>query len=195
MAQHFDTHRHHYYSFTSSPKYPISSSNPLWLRSPCGEIPSFNFIIQSLLHVRFYETSTCFYPLSPKQSPLTSLLRYKLGTHACQCSYRWGYVRHKFTAQSSCHVEVHSINKTTKLLLEYKLLFHDLNMHITQPIPILNDNQGAIQWSKGTTTKKIRWIYLRKNLVRENIQQKRIVVFDGRVGGQSFLNAGVHLEL
>ena len=68
-------------------------------------------------------------------------------------------------------------------------------MHITQPIPILNDNQGAIQWSKGTTTKKIRWIYLRKNLVRENIQQKRIVVFDGRVGGQSFLNAGVHLEL
>ena len=88
----------------------------------------------------------------------------------------WGCTRHKDTAQSSCQAEVHSINETTKLILEYKLLFRDLNLPLTTPVPILNDNQGAIQWSKGTTTKKMRWINLRENIVRENVADKNITV-------------------
>ena len=45
-----------------------------------------------------------------------------------------------------------------------------------QPILIKNDNQGAIHWSKGTTTKKMRWVDLRENLVRENLGNKNIDV-------------------
>ena len=88
----------------------------------------------------------------------------------------WGCARHKDTAQSSCQTEVHSINETTKLILEYRLLFRDLGLPLQEPIHIKNDNQGAVHWSKGTTTKKMRWIDLRENLVCENIQNKIIDV-------------------
>ena len=89
---------------------------------------------------------------------------------ACGCA------RHKDTAQSSCQAEVHSINETTKLILEYRLLFRDLAIPLKEPIQIKNDNQGAIQWSKGTTTTKMRWIDLRENLVRKNIHNNIINV-------------------
>ena len=88
----------------------------------------------------------------------------------------WGCARHKDTAQSSCQAEVHSINEITKRVLEYKLHFRDINLPINSPILIKNDNQGAIHWSKGTTTKKMRWVDLRENLVRENIGNKNIDV-------------------
>ena len=88
----------------------------------------------------------------------------------------WGCARHKDTAQSSCQAEVHSINEMTKLVPEYKLLFRDLNIPIDYPIQILNDNQSAIQWTKGTTTNKMRWVDLRENLVRENVENKNITV-------------------
>ncbi len=72
----------------------------------------------------------------------------------------WGCARHKDNAQSSCQAEVHSINETTHLLLEYRLLSRDLGLPVTKPITIKNNNQGAIDWSKGTTTNKMRWVDL-----------------------------------
>ncbi len=57
----------------------------------------------------------------------------------------WGCARHKDTAQtSSCQAEAHSINKTTKLTLEYRLLFRNLGLPISHPVEIKNNNQGAI---------------------------------------------------
>ena len=88
----------------------------------------------------------------------------------------WGCARHKDTAQSSCQAEVHSINETTKLILEFRLLFRNINFPLTTPSPMKNDNQGAVLWAKGTTTKKMRWVDLRENLIRENIQCKNISV-------------------
>ena len=88
----------------------------------------------------------------------------------------WGCARHKDTAQSSCQAEVHSINETTRLVLEYKLLFRDLNLPLDHTVEIKNDNQGAIQWSKGTTTKKMRWVDLRENLVRENVLNSTVKI-------------------
>ena len=88
----------------------------------------------------------------------------------------WDCARHKDTAQSSCQAEVHSINETTKLLLEYRLLSRDIGLPLTKAIAIKNDNQGTIQWSKGTTTKKMRLVDLRENLVRENIMKRTIQV-------------------
>ena len=88
----------------------------------------------------------------------------------------WGCLRHKNTAQSSCEAEVHSINEATKLVLQLNLLFCDLALPIQAPITMYNDNQGAVQWSKGTTTKKMRWIDLRENFVRENVISKTISI-------------------
>lgn len=81
----------------------------------------------------------------------------------------WGCARHKTTAQSSCEAEVHSINETKKLLKHLKFIFRDINLPINYTIPIHNDNKGAIDWSKGTTTKKMRWIDMRENFVQENV--------------------------
>ena len=87
-----------------------------------------------------------------------------------------GACRHKDTAQSSCQSEIHSINETTKLLLSIKLFFRDINIPLNTTIPIHNDNQGAVMWSKGTTTKKMKWIDLRENFVRENVLNGNIKV-------------------
>ena len=88
----------------------------------------------------------------------------------------WGCIRQNDTAQSSCQAEVHAINETTKLLLSLKLLFRDINLPIRHPITIHNDNTGAVQWSKGTTTKKMKWVDLRENLIQENVITNNIQV-------------------
>ena len=88
----------------------------------------------------------------------------------------WGCDRHKDTTQSSCQAEVHSINETTKHLLEYRLLFWDINLPITNPIVIKNHNQGAVHWSKGSTTKKMYWVDLHETLVQESIQKSTITL-------------------
>ena len=48
----------------------------------------------------------------------------------------WGCIRHKTTAQSSCEAEVHSLNKATKLVIQLKILFRDLDLPITSSVPI-----------------------------------------------------------
>ncbi len=91
-------------------------------------------------------------------------------------SIAWGCARHKDIAQSSCQAEVCSINETTQLLLEYRLLHRDMGLAIQGPIAMKNHKQGTIDWSKGTTTKKMRWVDLRENLFRENVLNKNIQV-------------------
>ena len=88
----------------------------------------------------------------------------------------WGCACHKDMVQSSCQAQVHSINETTKLILEFKLLFRDLHLPLQHTVEIKKDNKGAIQWSKGTTTKKMRWVDLWENLVRENVINQNVKV-------------------
>ena len=52
----------------------------------------------------------------------------------------WGCLRHKNTAQSSCEAEVHYINEATKLVLQLKLLFRDMNLPLQSTIPLYNNN-------------------------------------------------------
>ncbi len=87
-----------------------------------------------------------------------------------------GCACYKDTAQSSCQAEFHSINETTKLIWEYcLLLLLDLNIQLTRPVEIKNDIH-AIQWSKGTTTKKMQFVDLCKKMLRENIHNNVIQV-------------------
>ena len=59
----------------------------------------------------------------------------------------WVCLHHKHTAQNSYEAEVHSINEATKLALQLKLLFRDLNLPTKSAAPLYYDNQGAVQWS------------------------------------------------
>ena len=70
------------------------------------------------------------------------------------------------------HTRTHGHTHVTLLLLYigFQLFFCIYTRNSIQ------HNQGAIQWSKGTTTKKMRWIDLRENLVRENLHAKTINV-------------------
>ena len=88
----------------------------------------------------------------------------------------WGCIHHKTTAQSSCEADVHSIKEATKLVLHLKLLFCDLDMPIQSSIPLHNDNQGTVQWSKCMATKKMKWIDLHENFVRKNVVPKAIFI-------------------
>ncbi len=51
------------------------------------------------------------------------------------------------------------------------------------PSPLYNDNAACIQWSHNMTSKKIRHMELRKNFVREWVENKTLNVFhvSGRV--------------
>ena len=44
----------------------------------------------------------------------------------------------------------------------------------SSPTRLYNDNQGAVDWAKGTTTKRMRHINLRDCAVRNSIQLKEI---------------------
>ena len=70
-------------------------------------------------------------PLEQSIESLRSLSRWFIMNAGAPIA--WGCARHKDTAQSSCQAEVHSINQTTKLILEYKLLFRDIDLPAQQP--------------------------------------------------------------
>lgn len=81
----------------------------------------------------------------------------------------WGCIHHRNTSQSSCQTEVHSINEATKVLISLKLLFSEIHLPSDYSITIHNDNKGAVLWSKGRITKKMKWVDLQEDLAQENI--------------------------
>ena len=85
----------------------------------------------------------------------------------------WSAKRQTFTARSSCHAEIGAIDECTKTLLYIKNILQDLQLLSTftdGPIPVYNDNQSAIQWSYNMTQKATRYIQIRENAVREEVQ-------------------------
>ena len=85
----------------------------------------------------------------------------------------WMSKRQSFTARSSCHAEIGAIDECTKTLIYLRHLLEDLNLLSTftnGPIPIHNDNQSAVQWSYHMTQKATRYIQIRDNAVREEVQ-------------------------
>ncbi len=83
----------------------------------------------------------------------------------------WGAQRQSFTALSSCEAEVTATNDTVKTVLEFRILFRHLGLTLTSLVPIYNDNRGAVDWCKGTITKKTRHIDIQENFVKENINR------------------------
>ena len=83
----------------------------------------------------------------------------------------WGAQRQTLTALSSCEAEINATNETVKSILEIRILLRNLNLPLTSLVPVYNDNKGAVDWCKGTITKKTRHIDLQENHVKENINR------------------------
>ena len=85
----------------------------------------------------------------------------------------WSAKRQSYTARSSCHAEIGAIDECTNTLLYIRNLLEDLKLcHLFTDgsIPIYNDNQSVIQWSYNMTQKATRYIQIRENAVREEVQ-------------------------
>ena len=91
----------------------------------------------------------------------------------------WSAKRQTFTARSSAHAEIGAVDDCTKSLQHIRNILEDLNLfhHFAQgPITVYNDNSATVQWSHNMTTKGLRYIQIRENAVREQVQNKFIEV-------------------
>ena len=88
----------------------------------------------------------------------------------------WIAVQQEQSYHSSCEAEIHTTDKISKLLMGLGHLAgsihangHDI-LDTLEPSPDYNDNEACICWSHNVTTKQIRHMEMRENLVREWVQ-------------------------
>ena len=82
----------------------------------------------------------------------------------------WGVAREKRISGSSCEAEVKSMDEGVKAIQFLRFLMIELGiMAADHTIPLLNDNAGAIDWTKtgGPTSKKTRHMNIREFRVAE----------------------------
>ena len=97
----------------------------------------------------------------------------------------WSSKRQTFTARSSTEAEIGSVDECTKTIQYIRNILTDLGLFqlfTNGPIPIRNDNAAAVQWSHNMSTKGLRYIQIRENAVREQVQTGLITVehIDGK---------------
>jgi hypothetical protein len=98
----------------------------------------------------------------------------------------WMSRRQSVTAGSSAEAEIYATNECVKFLLELSQLFEFLDVkEIFMPgsTTIYNDNRACVIWSKCSTTKGLRSIQMRENMIRENILSKFVTIshVDGKL--------------
>ena len=98
----------------------------------------------------------------------------------------WVSKRQTYTARSSADAEVGSVDECTKALQGFVNVLKDLSLYESiinhEPLQIYNDNAATVQWSHNMTTKGLRYIQIRENAVRENVQANVITV--NHIGGK-----------
>ena len=91
----------------------------------------------------------------------------------------WSAKRQTYTARSSAEAEIGAVDQCTKQLQYITNILLDLGIlheFSSGPITIYNDNAAAVQWSHNMSTKGLRYIQIRENAVRENVQKSFIKV-------------------
>ena len=92
----------------------------------------------------------------------------------------WSSKRQKVTARSSAEAEIYATDQCVQELLRLKHIARDLDIeHIMmpgEPIKVYNDNMACVCWSKARTTKGLRHITIRENVIRESVDNKFIAV-------------------
>ena len=93
----------------------------------------------------------------------------------CGGPIAWKAVRQERTSRSTCKAEVRATDEAVKEILSLRHRCDDLHLpDASSPTRLYNDNQGAVDWSKGTTTKRMRHINLRDCAVRDSIISEEI---------------------
>jgi len=83
------------------------------------------------------------------------------------------------TAGSSAEAEIYATNECVKFLLELVQLLEFFGVcEIFMPgvTTIFNDNNACVNWSRRYTTKGLRHIQMRENMVRENVENKFVSI-------------------
>ena len=80
----------------------------------------------------------------------------------------WRSIRQKHTSLSSCEAEIVATNECITELMSIKHRARDLGMaDADDRTTVYNDNQAAVNWAASITTKGIKHLNLRENMVRE----------------------------
>ena len=82
----------------------------------------------------------------------------------------WASQKEPRTSGSSCEAEIRATNMCTKSVLWFRHILSDLGLlSSSHPTPIYNDNRGAVDWAKTTSTRGLRHVNIQENVVRESI--------------------------
>ena len=93
----------------------------------------------------------------------------------CGGPIAWKAVRQERTSRSTCEAEIRATDEAVKEILSLRHRCDDMNLpDAVGPTRLYNDNQGTVDWSKGTSTKGMRHINLKDCAVRDSIQAKEV---------------------
>jgi len=93
--------------------------------------------------------------------------------------FDWCSKRQTYTARSSAEAEIGAVDECTKTLQQIINVLKDLHLldkFVDGPITIYNDNSACVQWSHNMSTKGLRYIQIRENAVREQVQAGTVEV-------------------
>jgi hypothetical protein len=97
----------------------------------------------------------------------------------------WMSKRQSITAGSSAEAEIYATNECVKFLLALSQLLDFLgvrDLFMPQTTIVFNDNSACVNWSKQVTTKGLRHIQMRENMVREQNGNKFVSI--QHIGGK-----------
>ena len=99
----------------------------------------------------------------------------------CGGPVSWGAVCQNQTALSSCEAEIRATNEGAKRTKEFRNLVDGMieigytMLDLDAPTKVYNDNEGCVAWAHNMTSKKVRYMSLRENSVREWVQEDKIL--------------------
>jgi hypothetical protein len=94
----------------------------------------------------------------------------------------WLCKRQEQASLSSCEAKIHAMSATSKKVVDFRNICRSVTeasfpiSDLKNPTFIHNDNEACVKWSYNMTSKAARHIELRKNSVREWVQDKTISV-------------------
>ena len=95
----------------------------------------------------------------------------------CGGPIAWKAVRQERTSRSTCEAEIRATDEAVKEILSLRNRCSDMSLpDADAPTCLYNDNQGTVDWSKGTSTKGMRHINLKDCAVRDSIQADEIAI-------------------
>ena len=96
----------------------------------------------------------------------------------CGGPIAWKAVRKERTIRSTCEAEIRATDEAVKEILSLSHCCDNMNLpDAAGPTCLYNDNQGTVNWAKGTSTKGMHHINLKDCAIRDSIQPKEVDLY------------------